>query len=526
MTTKAAEMAKVSAKGGFHMLWGLVVSTVISAVGTIVIAKLLGADNMGLYAIAIGAPNLIANFRDWGMNTAIVKYSAQYNSEENIAKIRSVFISGLFFEIVLGSALTIIAFLLSGVLAQVFQRPNIVLLIQISSLFILSGALGNAAIGVFTGLEKMHLNSIWQIIQAILKTGLILALIIAGLGTTGAVIGYSAGIFLASIAAVLLMFTIYRSLPKTNGQKLEIIKTTKTMLSYGLPLSIGVIITGFLTYFYTWIMAYFVTDNALIGNYSVAQNFVVLITFFATPVTTMLFPAFSKLNANRDGNTLKNVFQYSVKYAALVVLPVTVMVMSLAQPAIATLFGDSYTQAPLFLALLSVTYLYTAIGSLSVGNLISGQGYTKFSLKTTILTVVIGFPLSFILVSQFGMIGLVVSTLITGVPAIFMCLLFIRKNFGVSLDWVSSAKISFSSAAAGLLTYLSVSVLPFSSPIQLLLGVIIFVVSFLFVAVITRTISRVDLAIIREIAKALGPLGRILNVIFNLLEKVMIALNL
>ena len=84
--SKATEMGKVSAKGGFHLLWGLVLSTVISAVGTIFIARLLGADNMGLYTIALAAPNLIATFRDWGVTTAMIKYSAEYNSENNVSK--------------------------------------------------------------------------------------------------------------------------------------------------------------------------------------------------------------------------------------------------------------------------------------------------------------------------------------------------------------------------------------------------------------------------------------------------------
>ena len=131
---------------------------------------------------------------------------------------------------------------------------------------------------------------------------------------------------------------MYRVLPKPTNGKLEFIKTTKTMLKYGLPLSIGAILAGFLTQFYSTIMFIFVTDNSLIGNYSVATNFVVLITFFATPVTTMLFPAFSKLDAKKDREVLKNVFQYSVKYAALIVVPVTAMVMALAQPAISTIF--------------------------------------------------------------------------------------------------------------------------------------------------------------------------------------------
>ena len=59
----------------------------------------------------------------------------------------------------------------------------------------------------------------------------------------------------------------------------------------------------------------------------------------------MLFPAFSKLDAQKDKETLKNVFQYSVKYAALIVVPVTAMVMALAQPAIGTIFEDKYVSS-------------------------------------------------------------------------------------------------------------------------------------------------------------------------------------
>src|SRR5208283_4552244 len=113
-------------------------------------------------------------------------------------------------------------------------------------------------------------------------------------------------------------------------------------------------------------------------------NFSVLITFFATPVTIMLFPAFSKLDYRKDNETLRNVFQYSVKYASLIVVP-------------------------LFLALLSITYLYTAFGNLSIANLINGQGYTTFNMKLSILTVAIGFPVSFLLISNFGVIGLIAT---------------------------------------------------------------------------------------------------------------------
>ena len=96
--SKAADMAKVSVKGGFHLLWGLVASTVISAVGTIIIAWLLGESNYGIYTIALTAPNLIATFRDMGVNSAMIRYTAQYNAENEAAKVRGIFVSGLIFE--------------------------------------------------------------------------------------------------------------------------------------------------------------------------------------------------------------------------------------------------------------------------------------------------------------------------------------------------------------------------------------------------------------------------------------------
>jgi O-antigen/teichoic acid export membrane protein len=524
--TKTAEMARVSAKGGFHLLWGLVASTVISAIGTILIAKLLGPDNYGLYAVALAAPNLIATFRDWGINTAMIKYSAQYNSENNVTKIRSVFVSGLLFEIILGLTLSMVSFALSGFLANTFNRPAITPLIQIVSLFILTGALISAATSAFTGMEQMHLNSIMLVIQSIIKTALIVTLVLFGLGTLGAVTGFTIAVLVAGLTGVLLMFNMYKSLPKSTNSKLEIIATTKTMLKYGLPISIGSILAGFLAQFYGYILAIYVSNNATIGNYNVAINFVVLITFFAIPVTTMLFPAFSKLDAQKDKALFENIFQYSVKYASFVVVPVTALVISLAQPAIGTIFGNSYAEAPLFLALLSVTYLYTAFGSLSAGNLINGQGYTTFNLKISVLTAVIGFPLSFILISTFGVIGLIVTSLTVTLPGLFLSLRFIKKRFGVSMDWVSSGKILFSSAIAAVLTYVLISQLAFSNPVNLIIGVIVFLIILIVVALVTRTVNMADIGNLREISSGLGILRKPLNFVINILEKLMKILHI
>ena len=384
---------------------------------------------------------------------------------------------------------------------------------------ILTTALVNTATAAFTGMEIMHLNSIMLIIQSILKTALIMALVLFGLGALGAVEGYVVASLFAGLAGAVLMWTVYRSLKKTVNVKLNIIVTIKTMLKYGLPLSIGQMVGGFSSVFYSYVLAFFVTNNTPIGNYNVALNFIVLINFFATPITTMLFPAFSKLNAEKDKEALKNVFQYSVKYSSLIVLPVAGLIIALSQPAVTTLFADKYALAPLFLALSSLHFFTTAAGSLSIANLINGQGYTKYGLRLSIATYAAGIPLCLFLIPTFGVIGLIITVMASEWPSIYLGLRFIRNKLGISVDWMSSLKILFSSVITVVLTYVLVAAVMLPSVIQLILGAVFFAIIYIFVALVTQTIKREDFVNLKEIVGGLGPLRKPLIFVLNLMEK-------
>jgi len=522
--SKAAEMAKVSVKGGFHLLWGIVASTVISSVGTIIIGNLLGDAKYGLYTIALVAPNLISNFRDWGINSAMIKYSAQYTAEEKCDKIRSIFAAGIIFEVVLGLLLTVVGFALSGFLAALYNNAELEPLFQIASSVILTGAFLSTAQSAFIGIERMELNSITLICQSIIKTILILALVIVGLGPLGAILGYSIAYLMAGLTGVFLMWTLYRKMPKPASNKLEIKASIKTMFNYGLPLSIATIISGFQTQFYNFLLPIYVSAD-LIGNYGIASTFAVLITFFATPITTILFPAFSKLDAKKDRETLKNVFQFSIKYASLLVVPASAVVMVLATPGIGVLF-PSYKDAPLFLALLAIAYLFTAAGNLSIGNFLNGQGQTRFNLKLNVITSVIGFPLSIVLISQFGIIGLIITTITAGIPSLIISLFWLRKHYGVTVDWSASARIVLSTSVAAAITYVLIAQLAFSNWVALIVGATVFLCVFVFAILLTRAINRTDIKSLRDMLGGLGPLRRPINFFLIIIEKLMTALRL
>jgi stage V sporulation protein B len=520
--SKASEMAKVSAKGSFHLLWGLVISTVISSVATIFVARLLGSDLYGLYGIVLIAPTLIGVFRDWGINSAMVRCTAQYLSEGRASEVRSIIVSGIIFEVVLGIALSAVSFALSGYLAvNVFHRPEIASLIQLASISILAGGLINAATAAFTGIEKMELNSGMLILQSIIKTAIMIALVVLGFGTSGAVLGYTVAMVIAGLIGVALVWTQYRHLPSLGGFKLEIKAYIKSMLSYGAPLSASAILAGFQAQYYAFLLPiFYVTDNIAIGNFGIASTFVVLIGFFATPIATMLFPAFSKLDAQKDKETLQDVFQYSIKYASLLVIPVAALVMCLAEPAVSTLFGHSYGSAPMFLALLALTYFLPAFGSLSASNFLSSQGKTTLIMYLALLSAVIGLPLGYILIMQYGVLGLIITTLVTGIVTTIIPLYWVRKNYELTVDWSSSARILLSSSVTAILTYLLVLELGFSSLIRLIIGVAFFALVFIAATLLTKTINKSDIKNLRSMAGGLGAVGKIFCFILNFYQKI------
>jgi O-antigen/teichoic acid export membrane protein len=234
-----------------------------------------------------------------------------------------------------------------------------------------------------------------------------------------------------------------------------------------------------------------------------------------------MFPAFSKLNPQKDKETLLNVFQFSVKYASLLVVPVAALVMCLAEPAVSTLFGSTYSTAPLYLALLALTYVLPAFGSLSLGNFIMSQGKTTFMLYLTLIGAAIGLPTGYFLILQFGVLGLIATSLIGGFPSIVIMLYWVRKHYELTVDWRSSGKILLSSAIAAGLTYVLLIELGFSSLLRLIIGLMFFTFVFIVTALLTQTINKSDIENLRGMISGLGTIGKILSSVLFVIEKLM-----
>lgn len=515
---QALKMGKESTVGSFQLFIARILSTTILAISAITIGIFIEDVDYGLYVIALIPAATFLLFQDWGVGAALTKYCAHYRALKEEKKLRKTIVAGITFAVGTGLVLTLVSFSLSGYIASILGETGSASLIALASISIFFTGISAAPRAVFIGFERMDLAGIALICQAAVYFALSPLLVYLGYGAFGITIGYVFSYIVAgTISVILLYFFIFRKLKAFGPHDFGLSPALKTLLRFGVPVAIATIVTGLLTQFYSFMMAYY-CDPAIIGHYKVALNFAVLISFFTTPIATVLFPAFSKLHSQNDQQLLESVFSSAVKYTTLFSLPVTVALMVLSTPLIGTLYGSKWALSPFFLSLYLVQFLFVAIGGSIQNSLFQGLGETKTLLKLQLLTFSIGVPLAIILIPMLEIVGIIIAGLFASLPSMFLGLYLIWKKFKVKVDFNSSTKIVISSTIAGLATYLFINTFAEVAVLKLITGASLFLVIYLFSVSLIGALNQTDINNLRVMFSGLGIVSKLLEIPLVIIE--------
>ena len=525
MSIELSDIAKASARGSFFLFLGQASSTIIMALSSILIARLLGPENYGLYTIAMIAPSFFIALSDLGISPALTKFSAHSKGKDQ--KVVGLIQAGIIFKFILSLILSLVLLLLSESIATwVLRRPGLGLLIRFTSLYLVSQAIFMTLDSIFIGLDKTENSSLLMNTQAVIKTVASPLLIIFGMGAIGAILGAALGSLLAAaIGVAVLLWRLCPSLISGNhGDNVNFFQALRLMVPYGVPLYLSTLIFSLLAQYRRFILALLVS-NMEIGNYTTAMNFSVLITPLSYPIAASLFPAFSKLSIEEDRDMVEKMFRLSVKYTSLFVIPTSLAVAVLSKELVYTLYGSQYGLAPSYLALYVLIFLCTGLGMFVVGSFFNGQGDTRATLRTNLVNLGLSLPLAFILTFLYGVPGLMASLLASQLLSSTYGLFLARKKYAVTVDWASSLRTGVASLSSALLVYIFTAFAPIPVHIfKLAIGGPLYVTSFLAFAPLLRAINKADIKNLDEMLKGLPPIYPIARRILNL-EKKILSLN-
>jgi O-antigen/teichoic acid export membrane protein len=166
-----------------------------------------------------------------------------------------------------------------------------------------------------------------------------------------------------------------------------------------------------------------------------------------------------------------------------------------------------------------VNILFVGFGSLSVGSLINSQGKTRISFIAGLIYVCVGLPMGLYMIPNYGIVGLLLTSILASKPSLIYALWWIRKNFGFSVNWASSAKIYISSGLSFIVVYVLLLLFSFGDWIDLILGVGVFFVIYSILLPSIGALDRYDIMNLRSIMKALGPLAPLFNMFLGIIAR-------
>jgi stage V sporulation protein B len=498
---------------------GQVSSTLITSIAIILVARFLGSTDYGQYTIVMIPISIATMFTDLGINNGLIKYIAQFRSERKQGNVKNLIKIGLLINGVAGFILTLIIYIFSSYIAiNLFKQAEIATFIRIASINLLAQSLFATSRSIIVGFERMEFLSFLTILQSLLKSLLSPILVYLGYGTLGAVVGHSAALTFAGVCGfILVLAVLYRGIQEIP--EVSFYDSIKLLTSFGVPLFFSSILSVTLSQALNFLMAIHI-NSFNIGNYKAALNFTVLVTFFSMPVATVLFPLFSKIR-DEDRANLELVYQNSVKYISLIIVPIVGGLILFSEPIVQIVYGTSYPYTASFLRLTNINMLFFLVGAQVTSNVLNSKGKTQVLLRSSLINLCVGIPCGLYLIPKYGVLGLIVTTIISSKTGLLHNLWWVRKDLGIMFDWRASLKIFLSASVSFSAVYLLLLIVHLEGWLSLIVGGALFVLFYLFLILFTQTVDLVDIRNLKRILGSMGPLTPFFNVFLRFFERVL-----
>jgi O-antigen/teichoic acid export membrane protein len=474
----------------YHLFLGNTTYTLLLAITAIVVGRILGPDGYGLYTVALIVPSFLFTVVRLGLDSASTRYAARLRSEGKEEDAVSFVYTLTIFGVIIATVSSLVFVGLSGWIANsVVDRPELgAIIIPIAMISVL----GQAAFYItdlgMTGLGRFDRAGLLQALQGAFKLVFSIALVGVGFGVAGAVAGYTISYTLSGVlGAAYIVWLARMKMPK--GMRVDL----RTGLTYGFPIYLSTLAGGVVTPVINLVLARTVS-NSQIGGYSLAGTFTTLITLFTYPISTALFPLFSK--KVDDLRTLRDPYQTSLRYTALLVTPVTFFIIAFSSPMMVTVYGRAYAFGATYLGLFAATSLLAGLGSLAWGALLNGIGHTRDVLWTTVLGSAVSVVSGIGLIEAFGVSGAIIGPILGAVVSLSAGTLLVHRRLEAKLDLSKVWKFYAASGLAALISW-PLSWVVHTAPLALVAGGVVFVVLFVPFLALFSALSEADLSELR-----------------------------
>ncbi len=409
-----------------------IITIILTGASFIVVARLLGPSTYGIYTLALAFAGIFYPFSDMGISVAILKLMTEYISTKKTALLHRTLANGYTLLLISGAIFTVLMIAISGFAAvHLFNNPSATLALQIAALTIIASAIYNFSYSILIALGAGGDLTKTVAVQAFVQMSVSIGLALIGFGALAPIIGLLA-------STVIGLFVALAIISKASGFsifKLGIsFSESKSILKFSVPIGLSSVVSGVIQNISLVVLGVYATA-AIVGNFGVTFKVVNIFDLMIGSIALALFPLFTSVLSGKKAKYIGGYYNSTLYLTFLLLAPIVFYIVVLAVPFSYTVFGATYSYAPVYIAVMSIGILMTIV-YMYTNNLIVSAGKSLKIFKYSVVLAIVQAILLFLIVPKYNGLGLafimfIIMPTLTGAVFVRRVQMMFKARLGV-----------------------------------------------------------------------------------------------
>ncbi len=510
-----SDTVKTIAKGTIFNFMTTTIKWLRTLVVSIIIARILGPIDLGLYTLISWTIIIAGTFVNLGFTTTTSKYISEYKGRKDEQTVLGIMGFVLKFEVVTSILVTLIVIFASPLLAKMFSQSKLAFIFAIAAIGILPTALFDVFTYIIYGLQKFKYLTTVTVLTSLIAIILIPLILVLGFGILGLIV---INIIIGIITLFLVGFLLRKEIQFPLIFKIALnADIKKRILRYNFYIA-GIIFFDMILNQRTEIffLGYFRTPEE-VAFYSLAFGISTLVmSMLPGSLTSVLMPVMSEAYGKDNKDKLKRLFVESTRYLIILAVPICVGGIFLSEQIVELLYGPKYLPAAPALKILFISSCAMIINSGS-SSLQYGIERQDFIFKVGMISAILNISLDIFLIPRFGLMGAVWANFTAQIIARIASQIFTCRLLNVKWPLAHLFKILIASAV--MIPFIIAIRTFFNSTFALLLGIPIGCMVYIISIVLIKAIGKEDIVILDRLEEYIPKATRnIYRLFLNFIE--------
>jgi len=452
---------------------------------------LLTPSEYGLLYFALSVLAVVGLFGSLGIGRSTARFVTEYDQKAP-GQVPHIVRWTMLLLAVLGLLGSVALVLGSGWISGLLGEPALAPFLVLGTVYIVGRSFWGYLQAIFQGFNRVTWSAAMRAINGVARVLLATALVVAGFGALGALVGYAVAFALtAAVGVVVLYWRFVRRIEAAEQREPGLLRrvvrysvpTAATQASIVLDSKVDTILVGALM------------NPAAVAFYTLAAQVADIVVVPAESLGFTISPALGEQKAGDQPDRAARIYESSLEYVLLLYVPAAAGLVLVAEPAVLTIFGEPYAGAIPALQVFGGLVVARGVHKVT-GDGLDFLGLARVRAVARGVAATANFGLNLLLIPIYGVVGAAVATVVTYSAYTAVNVFYIHRELSLDVRRLvrSAARTLGVTAVMAGAVFL---VMPYVTSLPTLVGAVAFGASIW--AVLAVAIGELDLGRVRAL---------------------------